>query len=338
MAPAVATLVAGVGATASGKSALARRLAREREGEIVSCDSQQVYRGLDIGTAKPSPAERREVPHHLIDVVEPDGSFSAADYARLARAALEGIRSRGRLAVVAGGSGLYLRALLHGLFEGPARDAELRRRLETIAERFGDTRLHRLLGRVDAAAAARIEPRDRVRVVRAIEVFAATGRPITAQQKDGAGPLVGFRTLVVGLRPDRRALRRAVEARTRAMLAAGLVEEVRALLARGLPAGARALQSIGYRQALAVLEGTLPAAMAEQSIVGDTMRLAKRQITWFRHQQQDVRWFEDPEEAYGAASRWLDEPQVDAKVDGDPGQERPRSGQRPKRPKRPEAC
>ncbi len=307
MAPAVAPLVAVVGPTASGKTALALRLARERGGEIVSCDSQQVYRGLDIGTAKPSPAELREVPHHLIDVVEPDASFSAADYSRLARAALEGVRSRGRLAIVAGGSGLYLRALLQGLFDGPSRDAELRRRLEAIAERFGDARLHRLLRGVDAAAAARIEPRDRVRVVRAIEVFAATGRPITAQQTGGAGRLVGFSTFVVGLRPDRHALRRAVESRTRAMLATGLLEEVRALLARGLQAGARSLQSIGYRQALAVLDGELTIAAAEQSIVGDTMRFAKRQMTWFRHQQPDVRWFEDSEEAYRAASQWLDE-------------------------------
>ena len=185
MAPADAPLVAVVGPTASGKSALALRLARALGGEIVSCDSQQVYRGLDIGTAKATPGERRELPHHLLDVVEPDEPFSAADYSRLARAALAQIRGRGRLPVVAGGTGLYLRALLSGLFEGPSRDAVLRRRLEAIAERFGDARLHRLLARVDADAARRIEPRDRVRVVRALEVFGATGRPISAQQREG---------------------------------------------------------------------------------------------------------------------------------------------------------
>jgi tRNA dimethylallyltransferase len=298
-------LVAVVGPTASGKSALALRLARACGGEIVSCDSQQVYRGLDIGTAKPSPAERREVPHHLLDVVEPDQPFSAAEYARLARAALDGIRGRGRLPVVAGGTGLYLRALLSGLFEGPARDPRLRERLAATAARFGDGRLHRLLRRVDPAAAARIEPRDRVRVVRALEVFKATGRPISGEQERGALPLEGFRVLVLGLRPERGALRRAVLARTRAMMEGGLVDEASRLLERGLSPQLRALQSIGYRQAVAVARGELAPAEAEASIVRETMRLAKRQLTWFRHQQPDTRWFEEPDAAYEAAVCWL---------------------------------
>jgi tRNA dimethylallyltransferase len=306
VAPAEPPLVAVVGPTASGKSALALRLARARAGEIVSCDSQQVYRGLDIGTAKPSPEERQEVRHHLLDVVDPDEPFSASDYSRLARAALAEIDGRGRLPIVAGGTGLYLRALLVGLFDGPSRDPALRRRLEATAERFGDARLHRLLRRVDPGAAARIEPRDRLRVVRALEVFAATGRPISEQQSAGARPLEGFRTLVVGLRPAREALRRAVQARTRAMLAAGLVDETRALLARGLPAEARPLQSIGYRQALAVIRGELPPEEAERSIVTDTMRFAKRQMTWFRHQQPDTAWFGDADAACAAALAWLD--------------------------------
>ncbi len=283
------------------------RLARARRGEIVSCDSQQVYRGLDIGTAKPSASERREVRHHLLDVVEPDAAFSAADYASRARAALAGIRRRGCLAIVAGGTGLYLRALLSGLFEGPSRDEDLRRRLTAIAERHGDERLHRLLRRVDAAAAARIAPRDRVRVVRALEVFRVTGRAITVQQGQGARPLEGFRVLLVGLRPGRAQLRRAVEARTRAMLAGGLVDEVRGLLARGLAPGLRSLQSIGYRQALAVARGELTEPAAERAIVSETMRLAKRQLTWFRHQQPGVRWFEDAEGAWRAILAWLEE-------------------------------
>ena len=175
-APAV---VAVVGPTASGKSALALDLAKERGGEIVSCDSLQVYRGLDIGSAKATAEERAAVPHHLIDVVDPDQEFSAADYARLARAAIDAIESRGRLPIVAGGTGLYLRALRRGLFAGPSRDPDLRRRLEGIAERGGDARLHRMLARVDPESAARIEKSDRLRVIRALEVFRASGRSLS---------------------------------------------------------------------------------------------------------------------------------------------------------------
>jgi len=298
-------LVAIVGPTASGKSALALSLARERSGEIVSCDSLQVYRGLDVGSAKASPSERAGVPHHMLDVVEPDQPFSAAEYARLARVALRDIAARGRLCIVAGGTGLYLRALLQGLFEGPSRDEALRRRLEALGERFGDARLHRLLAGVDAEAAARIRPRDRVRVVRALEVFWSTGRPISRQQREGARPLTGFRSLVVGLDPDREALRAAVAARTRRMLQEGLLDEVRGLLDRGFAPELRPLRAIGYRQAVAVLQGRLAMAEAEASIVTDTLRFAKRQRTWFRH-QAEVLWFREAEEARRAVLSWLD--------------------------------
>jgi tRNA dimethylallyltransferase len=306
-----APLVAIVGPTASGKSALALQLARERAAEIVSCDSLQVYRGLDVGSAKASPAERASVPHHLLDVVEPDQPFSAAEYARLARAAARDIASRGRLCMVAGGTGLYLRALLQGLFEGPSRDEALRRRFEALGGRFGDARLHRLLAHVDPEAAGRIRPRDRVRVVRALEVFWATGRPISLQQREGTLPLAGFRPLVVGLDPGREALRAAVVARTRRMLSEGLLDEVRGLLDRGYAPDLRPLQAIGYRQAVAVLQGRLGAAQAEQSIVTDTLRFAKRQMTWFRH-QADVVWFREADEARRAVLAWLDEPRAPA--------------------------
>jgi len=299
-----APLIAIVGPTASGKSALALRLARDGGGEIVSCDSLKVYRGLDIGSAKATPAERREVPHHLLDVAEPDARFSAAEYARLARAALADIGRRGRLPIVEGGTGLYLRALVEGLFEGPPRDERLRRRLEGMAERFGDARLHRLLTRVDPEAADRIRPRDRVRVVRALEVYRATGRPISVHHRAGGEPLRGYRMLLLGLDPDRGALRAAVERRTREMLEQGLVEEVRGLLARGFGPELRPLRSIGYRQAVAVVRGEMDLAGAEQAIVTDTMRFAKRQRTWFRH-QAEVTWLPDPASAHRAALEWL---------------------------------
>jgi tRNA dimethylallyltransferase len=296
-------LIAVVGPTAAGKSALALRLAREHGGEIVSCDSLQVYRRLDIGSAKATPEERASVPHHLIDVVEPDAVFSAADYARLAREAIAGIRSRGRLPIVAGGTGLYLRALMQGLFEGPARNEALRARLERIAVRFGDVRLHRLLRRVDPRAAERTHPNDRVRIVRALEVYALTGRPITVQHGQ-RGPALEGRQLLVGICPERGALRKAVEARTRQMLERGLVGEVRGLLARFGEPLPRPLAAIGYRQAVSVLRGELTLEAAEQSIVTETMQFAKRQMTWFRH-QAEVSWFEDPEAAHGFAVDWL---------------------------------
>ena len=307
MAPPAAALVVVVGPTASGKSALALRVARARAGEIVSCDSLQVYRGLDIGSAKPTREERAEVRHHLVDVADPAEAFSAASYARLARAALGHIAARGRLPIVAGGTGLYLRALLQGLFEGPSRDEAFRGRLEALAGRFGDARLHRLLARLDPEAAARIRPRDRVRVVRALEVYRVTGRPISEQQRSGSEPLRGFRGLVVGLDPGRAELRKAVEARTREMFARGLVEEVRGLLGAGYAAGLRPLRAIGYRQAVAVARGEMSVAEAEDATVTETMRFAKRQRTWFRHQQPDVEWFTHADEAFVAVLRWLDE-------------------------------
>lgn len=293
------------GPTAAGKSALALRLARERGGEIVSCDSLQVYRGLDVGSAKPTAEERRSVPHHLVDVVDPDGDFSAADYARLARAALREIASRGALPIVVGGTGLYLRALLHGLFEGPPRDDTLRGRLEGLATRFGDARLHRLLARVDPEAAARIAPRDRVRVVRALEVYRLTRRRLSEHHRTAPTALAGFSLRVLVLDPPREALRAAVERRTREMLERGLLAEVAGLLAAGHAPELRPLRAIGYRQAIDVLAGRCTPEQAQRDIVTASMRYAKRQRTWFRHQSQGV-WCQDPTEAHARAVAWLD--------------------------------
>lgn len=302
-----ARLIAIVGPTGAGKSALALRLGRERGGEIVSCDSLQVYRGLDIGSAKATAAERREVPHHLIDVVEPDQDFSAAEYARQAREALADIVRRGRLPVVAGGTGLYLKALLQGLFPGPSRDAAFRARLEVFAARRGDARLHRLLTKVDPEAARRIPVRDRVRIVRALEVYRATGRPLSEHHRAPGPSLGGFAVLLLGIAPERAALRRAVEGRTREMFERGLLEEVRGLLARGFSPELRPLQAIGYRQAVAALRGEMSAEQAERDIVSATLRFAKRQMTWFRHQAR-VAWHGDGEAAGDAARAWLDQP------------------------------
>ena len=299
----VLPLIAVVGPTASGKSALALRLAEALGGEIVSCDSLQVYRGLDVGSAKASAADRARVRHHLLDVAEPDQQFSAADFARRGRAALEEIAARGAIPVVAGGTGLYLRALVEGLFAGPSRDAFLRGRFERMGDRFGDARLHRLLRRVDPLAAGRIEPRDRVRVVRALEVYWASGRTISEHQQAPLEPLRGYRLLTIGLAPPREELRRAVEARTDAMLAGGLLDEVRGLLSR-YGATLRPLQAIGYRQAAALVQGSMDAAQARRDMVADTMRYAKRQMTWFRH-QAEARWFEDAEAAFQCAREWL---------------------------------
>ena len=281
------------------------RIARARPAEIVSCDSLQVYRGLDVGSAKPSAQERTTVPHHLIDVVDPDQDFSAADYGRMGRRAIADIRDRGLVPIVAGGTGLYLRAILHGLFEGPVRDEPLRRRLEGIADRHGDHRLHRILARVDPESAARIEVRDRVRVVRALEVYRATGRPIGEHHRSGAGALQGIQWRVFVLDPGRAHLRAAVEQRTDAMLAGGLIEETRRLLDR-YP-GARPLDAIGYRQASAVVRGERTVEHAQRDIVVETMRYAKRQRTWFRH-QETATWFADADQAFASALRWLDAP------------------------------
>lgn len=298
-------LIAVVGPTASGKSALGLALARAYAGEIVSCDSLQVYRGLDVGSAKAAAEEQAAVPHHLLDVVDPDQDFSAADYARLARPAVGDIVARGRLPLVVGGTGLYLRALVRGLFAGPARDPELRQRLQALGERHGDRRLHRLLRRVDPAAAERIEARDRVRVIRALEVFFRSGRSISRFFEEGAEPLTGVEVRVLGLAPPRERLRAAVVARTEAMFARGLLAEVEGLLKK-YPETVRPLRAIGYREAVAVLRGRATEEQAQRDIVVATMQYAKRQMTWFRH-QETATWCADAEASFRQAVVWREE-------------------------------
>jgi tRNA dimethylallyltransferase len=275
-------LVAVVGPTGSGKSELALEIAEKFHGEVVNCDSVQVFRFFNIGAAKLPVKERRGIPHHLIDVVDPDALFTAGEYARAARQAIGEITARGRLPVIAGGTGFYLRALLDGLFEGPARDQALRDRLaERESRRPGS--LHRLLRRFDGAAAAKIHPNDVPKVTRALEVCLLTRRPLSELFEEGRDALRGYGTLKLGLLPDREALYDRVNLRCERMFDEGLVEEVRGILEKGYGA-AKPFESVGYRQALQLVRGELSPRDAIFHAQRETRNYAKRQITWFRRE------------------------------------------------------
>jgi tRNA dimethylallyltransferase len=276
-----------LGPTGSGKTALSLELAERFDGEIVSCDSVAVYRGMDVGSAKPSPEERARAPHHLIDVAEPDEPFTAGAYVRAARAALNEIAARGRLPIVTGGTGLYLRALTEGLFAGPERSEELRDRLRRSAELRGNAWLHRVLSRIDPERAKAVHANDTPKLIRAIEVCIAGRKPMTdLLSRD---PLTGYRLLRVGLNPPRAALYERLNQRCAAMFANGLVEETRRLLNRFGPV--KALDSLGYRQALTVVRGEAPEDDALAAAQQGHRNYAKRQLTWFRR-EPDVQWIE----------------------------------------------
>ncbi len=282
-------LVVLLGPTGSGKTSLALALAERSPAEIVSCDSVAVYRGMDIGSAKPSHAERARVPHHLVDITDPDRPYTAGEYSRDARAALQAITARGRLPIVTGGTGLYLRALLRGLFAGPQRSEALRERLQAFARRRGAGSLSRLLRRLDPDSAARIHPNDAPKLIRAVEVcVAGEERLSTALAGNHArDPLTGYRIVRLGLQPERAALYARINARAEAMFAAGLVDEMRGLVERfGSPAS---LDALGYRQAGQVLGGSLSVAAAIASAQQGHRNYAKRQMTWFRR-EPDVTW------------------------------------------------
>jgi tRNA dimethylallyltransferase len=287
-----APLIVIVGPTASGKTALSLSLSQHFSGEIVSCDSVAVYREFEIGTAKPDRAERSLVLHHLIDVVNPCEPFTAGEYARLARLALSDISSRGQLPIVVGGTGLYLRALLEGLFEGPQRSEELRQRLRHRATERGPGYLHRILLRLDPTAAATIHPNDDPKLIRAIEVRLATGQPMTELWKQGRDPLQGFRILQIGLDPDRAKLYARINQRAAAMFERGLVAETEALSKHYGPGRASALQSLGYRQALQFLRGEMTLAETIHLAQQGHRNYAKRQLTWFRRDSH-VHWLKD---------------------------------------------
>ncbi len=289
-APLLAPLVVVAGPTASGKTTLALALAEQFAGEIVSCDSVAVYRGMEIGTAKPTLAERARVPHHLIDVAEPDQPCTAGDYSRLAREAIVGIgiTQRGHLPIVAGGTGLYLRALLDGLFPAPQRYEPLREKLRARAQQKSPTHLHRILTRLDPAAAALIHANDTPKVIRAIEVTLAARAPITQQWEQGRDALTGYRILRLGLNPPRAVLYARINRRAYEMFDRGLVEETTQLVERyGFEC--RAFTSLGYAQAIAVLRGELTRDQAVALVAQGHRNYAKRQLTWFR-KNPEIQW------------------------------------------------
>lgn len=293
-----------VGPTGIGKTALSLALAERHPVEIVSADSRQVYRYLDIGTAKPTPAEREAAPHHFIDIRDPDDFYSAGQYMQEARAAIGEIRNRGARPVVVGGSGLYVRALLQGFFQEDVRDGGIRDELRGRLERDGAEALHAELYALDPEAAARIHPNNTPRLIRALEVSLAAGRPISELQAEKRDP-APFPWKMFGLIMDREQLNRRINRRVREMIELGLVAEVEGVLARGFPPDLNALNSVGYAEVIAHLNGEYDLARCIEQIKRNSRRYAKRQLTWFRR-EPDIRWLDmdaGPEAALAVIER-----------------------------------
>ncbi len=288
-------VLAVLGPTASGKSALGLALAERYAGEIVNCDSTAVYRGFDIGTDKLSIAQRRGIPHHLIDIAEPTQAYTAAQFAHDAATAVRDIHARGRRPVLVGGTGLYYRALTRGLFPGPGADDELRARLDRIAGRKGPERLHRMLQRIDPPSAGRIMPRDRKRLVRALEVYYTTGRPLTAHFGDTRSPIADCDVVPIALRLPAALTAERVARRVDDQFARGVVNEVRSLIARGVPFDARPFGGLVYRQVMEMLRGQRDELATRQLIVQENRRYARRQLIWFR-KEPNLIWFDGPGE------------------------------------------
>ena len=285
----LARLLVILGPTASGKSALGIELAQQLGGEILVCDSTQVYRHFDIGTAKVPPAQQQGIPHHLVNLVEPQEVFSAGEYRRCALDALENVRRRGKLPILIAGTGLYLRALLEGLADAPARSEELRDRLRAKVQARGPDHLHRLLSRLDRETAARIASRDTQKIIRAIEMRVLTGKAVGEIHRNGRSGLSGHTVTKIGLSPPRDRLYAKIDARVNAMIAAGWVNEIRRLVEMGVPAAAKPFQFIGYSDLHDQIANGRPPAEVVEKIQQATRRFAKRQITWFR-KERDVHW------------------------------------------------
>lgn len=284
-------LVVILGPTASGKSALAIALAERSNGEVVACDSTQVYRYFDIGTGKVPVVERRGIPHHMIDLVESAEVFTAGEYRRRATEVLEAICARGKLPILTAGTGLYLRALLDGLADAPARSEELRERLRQRGARRGPERLHQILRRLDRESASRIAPGDTQKVIRAIEIRLLSGQPVSALHQRGRARLEGFQVLKIGLMPPRATLYRRIDQRVTTMLESGWLDEVKVLLGRGITPTSKPFESLGYSQFRDVLAGKMVLNEAIRQIQQATRQYAKRQVTWFR-KEHDVHWIE----------------------------------------------
>ncbi|MHC1698370.1 MAG: tRNA (adenosine(37)-N6)-dimethylallyltransferase MiaA [Geobacteraceae bacterium] len=282
------------GPTASGKSELAVRLAEQFSCEIVNADSMQVYRFMDIGTAKPSAEQLCRVPHHLLGIVNPDQAFSAADFCREAEKVILDIVRRGKGVLVCGGTGLYIRALTKGLMDSPPVDAALRHELKELASREGGGELHRRLAKIDPLSAARIHPNDQFRLIRALEVYQLTGRPISELRGEHRFGTLRYNYCKIGLTTNRESLYRNIDNRVDLMIRQGFLEEVQALLAAGYPAGLKSMRSIGYRHLCNYLEGFTTLDDALQLMKRDTRRYAKRQLTWF-NQDPEIKWIEYPE-------------------------------------------
>jgi tRNA dimethylallyltransferase len=300
-------LLAIIGPTASGKSALGVVLAKEFIGEVVACDSTQLYRGFDVGTAKPTRAERASVPHHLLDILDPNEDSTAGGYRERALKVLDDLRARSRLPVFTVGTGLYLRALLDGLADLPLRSEDLRARLRASAAEHGAGHLHEMLARLDAAAARQISAADEQKLIRAIEICLLAQKPLTEIHRAGTTPLSGWRVLKIGLQPEREALYQRIHNRTDAMLQAGWLAEVSALMASALPENAKPFDFIGYRQLRSHLRREITLDAARAAIQQGTRQYAKRQLTWFRR-EQNVHWLEgfgDDRSNQTAARNWL---------------------------------
>ena len=290
-------LVIILGPTGVGKSEVAIEVALEVGGEIINADSQQVHRNMDVGTGKPQSGQRQNVPHHLIDIVNPDEEFNVALFRQRALESTEGIRSRGKKVVLCGGTGLYIRALTHGLFVGPSRDPEIRKRLEQEAEKEGLGSLYERLRQVDPDATSWIHPNDRQRIIRALEVFTVTGKGMSQWQREHGFKESPFETLKIGLNREREELYDLINRRCEEMIANGLEEEVRGLMERGYGLDLKPMQSVGYRHMGLFLSGTKSLEEALSLMKRDSRHLAKRQLTWFRT-DKEIRWFH-PDRARG---------------------------------------
>ena len=285
-----------LGPTASGKSALGLALAERHGGEIINCDSTAVYRGFDIGTDKLAFEERRGIPHHLIDIADPTDIYTAAQFARDAERAIREIHARGRLPVLVGGTGFYYRALVRGLFPGPGADETLRRRLDRVADKRGPECLHRMLRRVDPESALRIMPRDRKRLVRALEVYFATGRPLTSHFADTASLIADCDVIAIAVNIPPTLTADRVARRVDQQFARGIVDEVKGLLAGGVPSDARPFGGLVYRQVMEMLRGERNEVETRALIVQENRRYARRQLIWFR-KEPNLIWFDGPGES-----------------------------------------